>query len=459
MAHLAKFEKAAYGRLYAHWTREKDAAGEYVTYKTERENGGHIHRERTNQNYCLGEVRSKAWAAERLKNVYQKPNQKHPPYICDIVVTLPRSESLDRENVEKFMRAAYDSLIKQYGKYDNVVGAFVHLDEAQPHLHFAFLPISPRKSRQKPEYTEKLSTRAYWSRKNALQIMHQQLQRDISDALGHKVEIVNAATKARGGNKTVQQLKAETLEMQAHIEKYHGSKKELDTLAGERKTPLLSDEHYDLSVKQYARLRTLAKTSVEQSAEYERMKAACEKLEHENEALKLERRNYKSDVAEQYEKKLRDVENERDQLRQEAAPWFSVPEQMREVVTTALESLCRGYHAACNSLCVTMLDAFRRCRNAQRVVDVAAPALRRLTDGTESVTDDYREYVKQLDVAEQRKSPHLKRDASWRMPKPEEVDFSQPINNNAVKYFLQDAARCIDDLRAIPAAASRHREL
>ena len=49
MAHLAKFGKAAYGRLYAHWTREKDAAGEYVTYKTEKENGGHIHRERTNQ--------------------------------------------------------------------------------------------------------------------------------------------------------------------------------------------------------------------------------------------------------------------------------------------------------------------------------------------------------------------------------------------------------------------------
>ena len=114
---------------------------------------------------------------------------------------------------------------------------------------------------------------------------------------------------------------------------------------------------------------------------------------------------------------------------------------------------------SCNSLCVTMLDAFRRCRNAQRVVDVAAPALRRLTDGTESVTDDYREYVKQLDVVEQRKSPHLKRDASWRMPKPEEVDFSQPVNNDAVKYFLQDAARCIDDLREIPAVASRHREL
>ena len=447
MAHLAKFEKTAFRRLYSHWTREKDENGEYITYRSERVSVGHINREMTDQNYSIGEVRSPDEVAERLQNVYQKTNQQHPVYACDIVVTLPRSESLAKENVEKFMRAAYDSLVKQYGRYNNVVGAFVHLDEAQPHLHFAFLPISPRKSKQKPEFLEKLSTRAYWSRKNALQIMHKQLENDISKAMGHRVEITNGVTKEQGGNKTIAQLKAETCEIQEHIEKLAGNKKELDNLHGEYKEPLIGERYYKLSPRDYKHLYRLATAAVEQNSEYMRIKVCIDKLEHENQALKLQRLNYKNEVREEYQTELIKMQKEQLSIKQEAKPWLDIPVQLRNVVSTHIESLRQGYYVATNSLCIAMLQAYRHCKSAQQVVKVAAPAIRRLAGNTRKVTRDYCEYIKQLDYVEQRKKQYsLRQDTSWRMPLPQEVDFSQPINNKAVQYFLGDTAHCINDL-------------
>ena len=94
-----------------------------------------------------------------------------------------------------------------------------------------------------------------------------------------------------------------------------------------------------------------------------------------------------------------------------------------------------------------MLQAYRHCKSAQQVVKVAAPAIRRLAGNTRKVTRDYCEYIKQLDYVEQRKKQYsLRQDTSWRMPLPQEVDFSQPINNKAVQYFLGDTAHCINDL-------------
>lgn len=48
----------------------------------------------------------------------------------------------DRERSRQFFQDAYDFLAERYGR-ENVISATVHLDEATPHMHFNFVPVTP----------------------------------------------------------------------------------------------------------------------------------------------------------------------------------------------------------------------------------------------------------------------------------------------------------------------------
>ena len=211
---VAKFGAGGVGKMMDHYTRAQDEEGNYKTYPHSEGGAGHIHRERTEENYTLGEIHDEKWISERLEGVYQKPGQKDPVKMCDIVLTLPKSE--DPTNARKFFEAGYQALSKMYGQHENVVGAWVHMDEAQPHMHFAFLPISHRQSKQKPQFKEKLSTRAYWPKKSSLQEMHRTMQKELDQTLGRHVEITFERSKDRDAYNRlgINELKAMTEKME-----------------------------------------------------------------------------------------------------------------------------------------------------------------------------------------------------------------------------------------------------
>lgn len=286
MAHLAKFEGGIVGaKMYQHWAREVDDNGNYITYNRA-DGGGHIDRNRTKDNFTIGNIHDREWVKNRLANVYQKPGQKHPIESCDIVITLPQEEEKSPENIQKFFQTAYNSLKEQYGKNNNIIGAWVHLDEAQPHMHFAFLPISERESKQKPEYKEKLSTRAYWPTKNSLQKMHDTLQKDMDEGMGrHILGIYDGRTKDQGGNKTVAELKKETAEQKERLERLKTKPEELKELKGEHVKPLFGEEHYKLTPYQYKRLRTLAQNSIQEHDDNLILGKKNEELEQKNAEL------------------------------------------------------------------------------------------------------------------------------------------------------------------------------
>lgn len=338
MAHLAKFGGGIEGaKLYAHWSREQDENGEYITYSREH-GGGHINRELTKNNFTIGEIHNREWIAERLKNVYQKPNQKRPVETCDIVVTLPQSESTDIKNVQQFMRAAYNSLKKQYGNNNNVVGCWVHLDEAQPHLHFAFLPISERNSKQKPEFKEKLSTRAYWPKKNSLQEMHRILQRDIDKEMGRHIEgINNGITKEQGGNKTIVELKTESKKEQEKLEKIRAESKEyatrvnlsrndksffksIDNKIEIKKKRFSREEYVEMSAQAYRIMRSIAENGIKGNLANIALKEENTALKKENETLKndiLTKRQDNKDTLERLRNENKELKKEKVELTKE----------------------------------------------------------------------------------------------------------------------------------------------
>lgn len=117
--------------------------------------------------------------------------------MCSWVLTAPKD--LPETEQADFLKASYEFMANRYGR-ENVISAYVHLDEASPHVHFAFIPVAVDKKRG----GYKVSAKEVIN-KHELQVFHQELSKYLEKALGHSVGVLNGETK--GGNKTIAELK------------------------------------------------------------------------------------------------------------------------------------------------------------------------------------------------------------------------------------------------------------
>ena len=120
--------------------------------------------------------------------------------LCDWVITMPKD--LAEEYREPFFKAAYAFFANKYG-HKNVVSAYVHMDEAQPHMHFAFVPVVKDQKRD----GWKLSAKEAITRAD-LQHIHEQVQGYITQALDVQVNLLNEMTV--NGNRSIAELKRGT---------------------------------------------------------------------------------------------------------------------------------------------------------------------------------------------------------------------------------------------------------
>ena len=195
MAHVAKYTAAAVGHMTNHYGRSSDDG-----VKRSNEN---IDPKRTYLNYNLAPDREGGQVAFLQRRLSQVKVQKRADVnvLCDWVVTLPQGNyTPDQERA--FFQKSYDFLSAQYGE-SNVVSAYVHMDETQPHLHFAFIPVVPDWRRG----GEKVSAKECITRAN-LNSFHSDFQSYL-DAHGEPglFPVINGATA--GGNRTVKELQAE----------------------------------------------------------------------------------------------------------------------------------------------------------------------------------------------------------------------------------------------------------
>lgn len=139
MANLSGYDKSSFGHMLNHYTRH---AGDPDQSKYAYRNQA-IDKSRTHLNYAIGLKRGDPWAfiAKAIEGVDVKPRggSKATNVLSDWVVTLPKNELLTGRERE-FFELTYRHLAVIVGE-ENIVGAYVHLDETQPHMHFAFVPI------------------------------------------------------------------------------------------------------------------------------------------------------------------------------------------------------------------------------------------------------------------------------------------------------------------------------
>lgn len=179
MAHVEKFQAAALGRVCDHFERRAELDHGY-----EREN---IDNSRSWLNYNLAPQRPVSqveFINERINslNLKRRP-RKDAVRMCDCVITLPRS--FDPSRQREFFNAAYAFLAQRYGA-ENVVSAWVHRDETQPHMHFAWVPVTQ---------DGRLSAKSVVNRLD-LKTLHPDMQVAMETALGCKVEIILDPEKA-----------------------------------------------------------------------------------------------------------------------------------------------------------------------------------------------------------------------------------------------------------------------
>lgn len=152
--------------------------------------------------------------------------------IDSLVVHLP--ENVKKGDERKFFEGVYAFACEDYEE-KNIVTASVHRDETREHIHIDFIPVVKKLNKRKGIIEERVSHEDKinkWGNKpkEYFNTLHIRLSEYIRNHLGYEVSILNGATS--NGNKTIQELKVETLEnknidLKKQIEKLQVEKRDL----------------------------------------------------------------------------------------------------------------------------------------------------------------------------------------------------------------------------------------
>lgn len=192
MAHVEKFNRGAMGHMLAHYERSKVPGDNIDVSKTHLNYNLAVHQQQTQLDFIH----------KRLSEVRMQ-NRKDVNVLCDWVVTAPKDFIEKHSGDERlFFEHTYKFLEKKYGA-ENVISAYVHMDESTPHMHFAFIPVVPDTKRGGLKVSAKECITL-----SDLQHFHEELNQHLDESLGYRVNILNGST--RNGNKSIAELKRES---------------------------------------------------------------------------------------------------------------------------------------------------------------------------------------------------------------------------------------------------------
>lgn len=200
--HMEKYQSRAIGRMFNHYERQE---GDGV-----KRGNPAIDPARTHLNYNLASeiqpLSGTEFIQKRLENVKVQKRADVVKF-CDCIVNPPAD--LPAERHREFFQHAFDFLADRYGR-NNVVSAYVHMDETSPHMHFAFVPVVKNTGKSAGRFPEKLCAKDVVTRQD-LQTLHPDTQRYLQEQMQCPVHLLNGATA--GGAKTVAELKRQELQL------------------------------------------------------------------------------------------------------------------------------------------------------------------------------------------------------------------------------------------------------
>lgn len=146
MANLQGYSSSGYEAMINHYTRHQGDPDQtkYIYRLKDKDAQGksRIKPERTFLNYAIFERRDpKQFVADAMASVTVpiKTGKKATNVMSDWVITLPKNELLEGREKEFFEQSF--EFMKTKVPEDLILGGWVHMDEASPHMHFAFVPL------------------------------------------------------------------------------------------------------------------------------------------------------------------------------------------------------------------------------------------------------------------------------------------------------------------------------
>lgn len=214
MANRQKYTRAAIGHLCAHYAREKDKDDNYIKFGNQ-----DIDVTRTHLNYNLAEedqkMKQQDFINKRIKDL-KCMNRKDVNVMITWVVTLPQEmNGKSDEEKERFFRKSYNFLKNRYGA-ENVISAYVHMDEGQPHMHFAFTPVMY--DQKKGRY--KFDAKRVGSRQD-LQTFHKDFDKHLEREMGYKTGVINGITEINLSTKELKEVQKRMAEIDRELSRIH----------------------------------------------------------------------------------------------------------------------------------------------------------------------------------------------------------------------------------------------
>lgn len=214
MANRQKYTRAAIGHLCAHYAREKDKDDNYIKFGNQ-----DIDVTRTHLNYNLAEedqkMKQQDFINKRITEL-KCMNRKDVNVMITWVVTLPQEmNGKSDEEKERFFRKSYNFLKNRYGA-ENVISAYVHMDEGQPHMHFAFTPVMY--DQKKGRY--KFDAKRVGSRQD-LQTFHKDFDKHLEREMGYKTGVINGITEINLSTKELKEVQKRMAEIDRELSRIH----------------------------------------------------------------------------------------------------------------------------------------------------------------------------------------------------------------------------------------------
>ena len=186
--HIQKYNKAAVCHMFDHYDRNRPGKK------------SNIDADKTYQNYNLAAEDQPLpqfdFLLQRMSEV-KVQKRKDVIVMCDWAITAPKT--LAEHEYDTFFREAYKFMTERYGK-ENVISAYVHMDESTPHMHYSFIPITMDKKKNKPKVCAKELIN-----KQDLRTIHDDITAHMLKVFGRDIEMKNGATAL--GNVPVEMLR------------------------------------------------------------------------------------------------------------------------------------------------------------------------------------------------------------------------------------------------------------
>ena len=206
MANLTKFTRSGLGQILAHVRRgsEPERYPDGNPKKLRKYKNQNIVATHSKYNYNLRErgdgLTDYQYIEKRVK-AHNVLNRANVNWLGSWVVSLPKClQNANEEDKELFFKETFEFLSNRYGE-DNIVYAYVHMDETTPHMHTGVTPCfyDDDKGRFACNYKKFFSRKEY-------QTFHKDFSEYMRGVFGYDIGVYDDSERKKAFNKTTTEL-------------------------------------------------------------------------------------------------------------------------------------------------------------------------------------------------------------------------------------------------------------